>query len=189
MHPIGQITQLLDSIRGGNETAADELFSLTCGELRKLAEAAMRRQDKDHILQPTALVNEAVARILNSNALCKTENRLMFYALSARAMRSVLVDYARRRAAGRRSSRSPIPLSAIADFVERFEAETQVDLLILNETLETLRANNQRQHDVVVMHFFGGFRFKEIAEQLNVSISTVEKDWAFTRAWLRKKLS
>lgn len=188
MHPVGQITQLLAEVRQGSESATDEVFALTCNELRRIAEGAMRSQSSGHILQATALVNEAVARILNSEGLRRTENRRMFFGLAARAMRCVLVDYARQRAARRRNGQAFSASPVVENFVERFEEETQVKLLILDEALDTLKVNNSRQHEVVVMRFFGGFKFKEIASHLKVSVSTVEKDWTFARAWLRRAL-
>lgn len=184
-----QITQLLGAVRDGNVTAAEELFAITCAELRKIAKSAMRTQPANHTLQPTALVNEAVVRILKGESLQRTDNRRMFYALAARAMRSVLVDYARRRAAIKRAAGSTTQHEFFEEVVGRFEEEMQVDVLALDEALKTLQTRSKRQHDVVVMRFFGGFRVEEIADHLGVSSSTVEKDWAFSKAWLRKVLS
>ena len=184
----GQITTLLDAVHKGDSQAADELFEVTYPELRRLASSAMRRQRSGHTLHPTALINEAVVNMLAGDCLARTANRGMFFALAARAMRSVLVDHARRRAAAKRVTGDGRRKRLLDEVVIQFEQQEHVDLLALDEALEQLEAMNKRQHDTVMLRFFGGLRFQEIADHQGVSLSTVEKDWSFARAWLRRTL-
>ena len=182
------ITECLQRISDGDRSAVDELFRVLYPKLRQLAENAMRRERPDHTLQATALVNEAVTRLLTGNRLDGLKDRRAFFALASLTMRAVLVDHARRRAASKRPTGDHRERTPLDDVIEEFEAQENVELLALDEALEELKSHNRRQHDVVNLHFFGGLRFREIAEQLNVSISTVEKDWRFARAWLLKRL-
>lgn len=185
---VGQITELLSAVQLGDETAAEDLFAITVGHLRRMASSAMQGQSPNHMLQPTALVSEAVLRMLKSGSLRTTDNHRMFFGLAARVMRTILVDYARQRNTIRRNHNKVQATQLIADTVAKLEEEAKIDLLALDEALERLGTHSKRQRDVVVMKFFGGFSYKEIAEELNVSASTVEKDWAFSKAWLRRAL-
>jgi RNA polymerase sigma factor (TIGR02999 family) len=184
----GQITMLLGAVHQGDSEATAELFEVTYAKLRRLATCAMRRQRSGHTLQPTALINQAVVNILASDCLIRTANRGMFFALATRAMRSVLVDHARRRAAAKRVTGQGRRKRLLDEVVSQFERLEQVDLLALDEVLKQLEALNKRQHDTVMLRFFGGLRFQEIADHQGVSLSTVEKDWNFARAWLRRAL-
>lgn len=184
----GDVTRLLGRVRNGDRSARDALFRIVYDEIRKLASAKMHSFQSGHTLQPTAVANEAVIRILQRESIDLGENRKQFFSLAAHAIRSVLVDHARRRQAAKRSREGHhcrIALTAIAEF-ERME---QLELLELNESLEQLKTISWRQHEVVMLRYFGGLRFQEIAEYLGVSKSTAEKDWHFARAWLRKQLA
>lgn len=187
-HCDGDVTQLLIAIQKGDQSATEALFCITCDQLRRLAGSAMRNQTSDQLLQPTVLVNEVVVRILKSNSLANTRNRRMFYGLAARAMRSVLTDYARNRLARKRNVPNASARDYFDNLIGQIERHSRVDLMALDEALAQLRLHCRRKHEIVVMRFFGGLAFKEIAEHLRLSLSTVEKDWAFARAWLRRRL-
>lgn len=183
-----QITRLLKAARKGDQGAANGVLEVAYPELRSLAASTLRGQRPDHTLQPTSLVGEAVVRILLANALATTESRTAFFALAARAMKSVLIDYARRRGASKRPTGNNRRACSWDESISRFEEYEQVDLVSLGEAMHQLEARSKRQHDTVLLRFFGGLSNSEIAEYLNVSLSTVEKDWHFARAWLRKTL-
>ena len=182
------LTGLLDAVHEGDARAKHTLFEVTYSELRRLATSTMEGERPGHTLHPTALVNEAVIKILAGDSLMRTRNRATFFALAARAMRSVLVDHARRRAAAKRPTGNRRRIEPLDESLRQFEEREQIDMLILDEALQQLQTLSQRQHDAVMLRFFGGLRFQEIATHLGVSVSTVEKDWNFARAWLRKTL-
>jgi RNA polymerase sigma factor (TIGR02999 family) len=184
--PRGDVTRLLEEIEAGNTGAVEKLFTVAYDELRALAGSLMRRERTEHTLQPTALVNEAALRLIQSDALSKLPNHSLFFGAMATAMRRVLVDHARRRGAARRTSgQDRVPLD---DVIDGLQAQHKIDLLELEDALQQLESMNQRQSEVVVRRFFGGYALPEIAEQLDVSLSTVEGDWRIARSWLRRRL-
>lgn len=183
----GEVTRLLRELETGGDAARERLFELAYEELRALAAGLMRSERPEHTLQPTALVHEAAARLLDAQALKSAPNRAYFFGAMARAMRRVLVDHARRRSAARRGGDSlRVPLD---DTIEQLEATHAVDLVSLDEALETLGELHSRQAEVVMLRFFAGFTMSEIAQQLEVSVSTVEADWRLARAWLHSRLN
>ncbi len=183
------ITTLLEQIAAGDDQARDQLFRELYPTLRELAQSALRQERPGHTLQPTALVNEASLKLISSKLLEESGNRASFFAAAARAMREVLVDHARARAAQKRPTGEKRERIALDDVVDVLEANHGLDVLELDECLQKLKSLDARKHEVVVMRFFGGLKFKEIAEYLDVSLSTVEKDWHFSRAWLQRDLS
>ena len=182
----GEVTRMLDQLAVGDGTAKEKLIKLAYAELRDLAERLMRGERPDHTLQPTALVHEAALRVLQTDAILQFEGRGAFMGAMATAMRRVLIDHARRRRAERRQGeRRRVPLD---DVLESLEESHRLDLLDLDDALADLDQLNPRQAAVVVQRFFGGFTLPEIAEHLDVSLSTIEKDWRLARAWLRGRL-
>jgi RNA polymerase sigma factor (TIGR02999 family) len=182
----GEVTRMLDQLAAGDGTAKEKLIKLAYAELRELAERLMRRERPDHTLQPTALVHEAALRVLQTDAVLQFAGRGVFLAAMATAMRRVLIDHARRRGAERRQGeRRRVPLDELVDSLEQSHS---LSLLDLDDALAELERLNPRQATVVVQRFFGGFTLPEIAEHLDVSLSTVEKDWRLSRAWLRGRL-
>jgi RNA polymerase sigma-70 factor (ECF subfamily) len=180
------VTTLLEELRAGIPGARDRLVALVYEELRQLACGLMRRERPDHTLQPTALVHEAVVRLLRPDALGGTHSRAQFLAAAAQAMRRVLVDHARRRAADKRGGRQERqPLDDVLDYF----AEQRLDLMALHEALDRLASLHARQAQVVEFRFFGGYTVEEIADQLQVSVSTVESDFRKATAYLRSQLS
>ena len=185
------ITQILADVQRGDSAAQGRLFDLAYDELRQLADKLMREERASHTLQATALVNEAAIRILQDADLENARTRALFYWTMSRAMRQVLVDHARRRNAQRRGGGKPAAAFQSADVLagDKLAGDKGVDLVALNDLLDQLEHMDARQHRVVVLRFFGGFEMKEIAGQLEVSLSTVESDWRIARAWLRSKLN
>jgi RNA polymerase sigma-70 factor, ECF subfamily len=168
----------------GNRAAAGEMLPLIYEELRRLAQAYLRRERSDHTLQPTALVHEAYVRLAAQHSL-NWENRVQVMALAASMMRRVLLDYADgRKAAKRPGSRVRIPFSeALA------EVSDAVDFVDLNSALDALAHLDERQARVVEMRFFSGMSTEEIAAAMGISTATVERELRTARIWLMRRLS
>lgn len=181
----GQVTQLLEQARAGDRLAADRLFELVQTEIRGIAEAQMRRERRDHTLQATALVNEAFMRLAGGDQI-QYEDRNHFMRVVSQVMRRLLVDHARARGRQKRGGAihrdRAMPLDQLVD-------GAGVDLVALNEVLETLARLSPRQAQLVEMRFFGGFTAQEAADALGVSKRTADDDWRMARAWLASKLS
>jgi RNA polymerase sigma factor (TIGR02999 family) len=181
-----EVTTLLDAIRAGDADARGKLVELVYVELRRLAGGLMRRERPDHTLQPTALVHEALFRLLRPDALGGAQNRAQFLAAAARAMRRVLVDHARGRAAGKRGGgQGPVLLDEGLDYLAR----QHLDVLAVHEALDQLAGLHERQSQVVELRFFGGYTMEEVAGLLQVSVSTVESDFRKATAFLRGRLA
>jgi RNA polymerase sigma factor (TIGR02999 family) len=180
-----EFTLILGRARAGDERARGELIALVYDELRRVASGLMRRERADHTLSPTGVVHEAVIRLLGDAIFDKAADRSYLFASAARAMREILVEHARRRAAGRRGGgRRRVSLDRV---VESFEAK-ELDVIALHEALDRLAEWNQRQSQVITLRYFGGLTMAEIAESLGVSVVTVERDWRLARAWLGSQL-
>jgi RNA polymerase sigma factor (TIGR02999 family) len=184
-HDSGDLTALLNEVRAGSLDARSRLVEAIYAELRRMAAGMMRQERPDHTLQASALVHEALLRILSSDALAGAPHRRYLFAAAAQAMRQVLVDHARSRRASKRSGgRSRVPLdAALAGFEEQ-----GLDVIALHEALERLAATHPRAAHVVELRFFGGLSMPEVAESLELSVTTIEGDWRFARAWLRGQL-
>ena len=181
----GDLTALLDAARAGGEDTQDRLVRAVYGELRRMAAGFMRRERTDHTLQPSALVHEAVIRLLEGGVLVKAQDRRRLFAAAAQVMRQVLVDHARTRGAAKRTGgRGRVPLD---DVLAYFEAQ-HLDVIALHEAIDRLIALDERQGLIVVLRFFAGLSISEVAEALDVSAATVEGDWRVARAWLRGQL-
>ena len=178
-----QITVLLAEIAAGNEAAKNRLIALVYDKLYTIARALMRRERSNHTLQPTALVHEAYFKLFLGKPL-PALNRAYFFGAAANAMRQVLIDYARKIAARPEGKREPL----LDEILVSIKSAYRVEMLDLNNALEDLKRMNTRQWEVVTLRFFGGLPWAEIATCLNVSTSTVEKDWQAARAWLYRSL-
>jgi RNA polymerase sigma factor (TIGR02999 family) len=180
-----EITQLLRAWNGGDESALEKLMPIVYGELHRMARRYMAHESPDHTLQTSALVNEAYLRLVDA-ANANWQNRVHFFAVSAQAMRRILVDWARSRGALKRGGDArPLRLDdALAVTVEQ-----PVDLVALDEALKALAAMDPRKSQVVELHFFGGLNLEETAEVLKVSSDTVLRDWKLAKSWLRCELS
>ena len=180
-----EVTTVLADIRSGSADAKNRLVELVYEELRRLAYQVMRKERPDHTLQPTALVHEALLRLLGGETLCSAPNRAYFFAAAAHAMRQVLVDHARRRAASKRGGDyERVTLDGVLGSLE----QQNMDVLALDTALDELATWHERQSKVVVLRFFGGLTMPQIAQQLEVAVGTVENDWRIAKAWLRGQL-
>jgi RNA polymerase sigma factor (TIGR02999 family) len=176
MSQPGEITALLRRLRSGDRAAADRLVEKAYPELHRIAEAHFRHERAGHLLQPTALVNEAWQKFVALEAV-ELSDRVHFLSLCSRLMRQILVDHARRRATHERVV-SPMR----AD--DRGEGNT----LDLDRALSKLEEAQPRAARVVELRYFGGMSTEEIAQCLDVSLATVKRDWLAARAWLYSQL-
>ena len=181
----GDLTAILNEARSGDADARDRLVRAIYAELRRTAGGLMRRERPGHTLQTTALVHEALLRLLDGDTLADVPTRRYLFAAAAQAMRQVLVDHARRRHARKREgNRVRVPLDQV---LAGFDQQG-LDVIALHEALEALARAHPRQAQVVDLRFFGGLTVPEVAAMLDVSDTTVESDWRFARAWLKGRL-
>ncbi|MGH9309447.1 MAG: sigma-70 family RNA polymerase sigma factor [Vicinamibacterales bacterium] len=179
------MTQLLVAWSAGDEAALEALTPLVHQELHRLAARYMAGERPGHVLQATALVNEAYVRLVDWKEV-RWQNRAHFFAMAAQIMRRVLVDVARtRNRAKRGKGQLHVSLSEAADL----PAPRGVDLVALDDALTGLEALDARQSRVVELRFFGGLSLEETAHVLGVSVATVRRDWSLARAWLYRELS
>jgi RNA polymerase sigma factor (TIGR02999 family) len=169
-------------------TPPGELFPLIYGELRRMAARYLGRERRDHTLQPTALVHEAWLRLQNDHAV-GWQGRTHGLALAAQAMRRLLVDHGRHQKREKRGGGAAV--LSLDDLMKANETGPVPveDLLTLEAALTRLEAIDQRAAEVVMLRFFSGMTNPEIAEHLQVSLRTIESDWAHARAWLRRELA
>jgi RNA polymerase sigma factor (TIGR02999 family) len=180
---MSDVTEILSAIDQG-QARADELLPLVYEELRKLAAARMARESPGQTLQPTALVHEAWLRLVG-DANPKFGGRAHFFGAAAEAMRRILIDSARRKHAARHGGgQAPVDIQN----VELAVAPPEDELLAVNEALEKLAAEDNGLAELVKLRFFVGFTNKEAAEVLGVSEPTIERHWAFARAWLYREM-
>src|SRR5213595_1603330 len=179
-----RVTQFLQQWSGGDDAALAELTPLVYEELRRLAHHYMEGQRPNHTLQTTALVNEAYLRLADQTNP-RWQNRAHFFAVAARAMRQILVSYARSQRAEKRGGGALKMELNEAALVSPEESKQIVDL---HEALETLAALDSRKAQVVELKYFGGLNYDEMAEVLKISPVTVRRDWEFARAWLHAEL-
>src|SRR5580658_10290026 len=180
----GQVTELLQSWKQGDEKALADLLPLVYKELRRLAHYHLQSERSDHTLQSTALVHEAYLRLMGGRPL-ELQNRAHFIAVASRLMRQVLVDYARERRASKRDGGCRIAF----EFAEALPVNGDAELLALDDALEELSRIDGRQGKIVEMKFFGGLSAPEISEVLGISRATVDRDWSTARVWLHRQIS
>jgi len=180
-----QVSQLLRAWNEGDESALERLMPIVYDELHRMAHHYMAYQRPGHTLQSTALVNEVYLRLVDSEH-ANWQNRIHFFAVCARAMRRILVDWARSRQAMKRGGEVRPP--QLGEALAVTEAQ-DVDLIALDEALKSLAAVDPRRSQVVELHFFGGLDLEETAEVLKVSSDTVLRDWKLAKSWLRCELS
>ena len=183
--PPEEVTQLLLAWNGGDTAALGKLMPLVYDELRKAAKRYLRREPAGHSLQTTALVNEVYLRLIDAKNV-RWQDRAHFFAISARLMRRVLVDFARRR---RQSKRGGEARQISIEGALAFGQERSADIVALDDALTELAELNPRQSQVVELRFFGGLTEDEIAVALKVSPRTVRNDWRLARAWLYRELN
>jgi RNA polymerase sigma factor (TIGR02999 family) len=182
--PPGKITRLLRRVTPGDQATLNDLMDAVYPELRKLAHSHLRRERPGHVLQPTALANEAYIRLVAHRDQC-WENRLHFFGAAARTMRRILVDYARAaQAAKRGGDQIAVPWVDGASMADA----ASLEMLALDTALTELQSVAPRQAQIVELRYFGGLSVPEIAQSLGVNPRTVDRDWAAARVWLRRRL-
>src|SRR5438105_382830 len=180
-----EVTRLLLDWSNGNQAALDKLMPLVDRELNRLAHHYMRRENPNHTLQTTALVNEAYLKLIDQKHV-HWKNRAHFFALSAQLMRRILVDHARRRQYAKRGGGAQ---RISFDETMVVSHERGADLITLDEALDKLAAIDPRKSKVVELRFFGGLSVEETAEALHISPVTVKRDWSMAKAWLYNSLN
>jgi RNA polymerase sigma-70 factor (ECF subfamily) len=185
VEPRSRLTLILGRARAGDDRARGELVGLVYDELRRVASRLMSLERTGHTLSPTAVVHEAVIRLLGEEVFDRAADRGFLFASAARAMREVLIDHARRRAADRRGGGwRRLPLDHVVDYFE----ERGLDVVAVHDALDRLAELNGRQAQVMTLRYFGGMTVPEVADALEVSVVTVERDWRLARAWLGSQL-
>ena len=182
----GEVTKLLQEWSVGNREALDKLLPLVYDELRRLAHSYLAHERADHTLQTTALVHEAYLKLIDQRSV-NWQNRAHFFAISAQAMRRILLDNARRHTAAKRGSGGQkVSLEEVATLSRDTASES---LIALDEALQRLAAIDPDQGRIVELRYFGGLTIEETAEVLNTSPSTVQREWTTARAWLYQAIT
>lgn len=178
------ITGLLVDWSNGDQSALDKLLPLVEKELHRLAHSYMRRENPDHTLQTTALVNEAYLKLIDQKKT-RWQNRAHFFGIAATLMRRILMNYARDQKRKKRpSSLIQVSLSELA----AISLKQSDELLALDEALKKLAVTDERKARVVELRYFGGLSVEETAEVLGISEITVLRDWKFAKAWLLRDI-
>ncbi len=186
MLTMSQVTAILTELQHGNQDAAERLFHTVYEELRTLAAAKMAQERPGQTLQATALVHEAYLRLLGgAGQNASWESRAHFFASAAEAMRRVLIDHARKKAAIKRpDGRRRVPLDLVVDEL----GISQDELLIVDEALSRLELVDRSAAELVKLRVFAGLSAEEAASILGVSPRTAYREWAFAQAWLLREL-
>ena len=180
-----EVTEMLVAWSNGDESALERLVPLVHDELHRLAHRYMNREGPGHMLQTTALVNEAYLRLVDSSQV-RWQNRAHFFAVSSQLMRRILVDFARSRNYLKRGGNA---VQVSLDKVLAITPEQDLDVVALDEALNALAAIDERKARVVELRFFGGLNIEETAEVLKVSPDTVMRDWRLAKVWLLRELT
>ncbi len=183
METTGEITKLLQS---KDISALEQIFPIVYEELHSLAAALFRRESREnHTLQPTALVHEAFIKLVGNTNFVSWQNKAHFMGIAAGAMRQILVNHALAHQAEKRGGgKTLVTFDDAASFFET----NNLDILALHEALERLTQLDAKQVKIVELKFFGGLTNEEVAEVLQISISTVKREWEMARSWLYRQL-
>ena len=179
-----KVTRLLAAHSAGDREAIEKLFPLVYHELKRLAESHLRRERREHTLQPTALVHEAYLRLVKQEITW--QNRSHFFGIAGRVMRQILVDYARERSAGKRGSGS-IKLS-LNEAIYLTDERAAV-LIALDEALKELAEFDPEKARLVELRYFAGLSNEEIAQAMGISVPTVVRHWRSAKAWLMTRIN
>ncbi|HXR48522.1 MAG TPA: sigma-70 family RNA polymerase sigma factor [Candidatus Limnocylindrales bacterium] len=182
---MSEVTQILHAIEHGDAKAADELLPQVYEELRKLAAFKMANESPDQTLQPTALVHEAWLRLTGKENV-QWNGRAHFFAAAAEAMRRILIDNARRKHALRHGGGQQRVDILEQDIAAGADNE---QLLVINEALDKLAAQDKQKAELVKLRFFVGLTIEETAEILAISVPTAKRYWIYARAWLHAEIS
>jgi RNA polymerase sigma factor (TIGR02999 family) len=177
-------TRLLAAVRGGDEAAVDQLTPALYEELRRLAKRHMAGQRRGHTLQTRDLVGEAYLKLVS---LPETDwkDRIHFFAVASRAMRSVLVDYARRRGSAKRGGN---PIRVSLSEADQTSEQKSAEVIAVDKALSRLASLDPRKSQIVELRYFGGLSVEESAELLGLSSRTIKREWRWARAWLYREL-
>ena len=181
----GDVSELLVRWSGGDESALAELIPFVYGELRRLGHSALRRVGNDCILQPTVLVHEAWLKMAGGRPF-SIASRRQFYALASKIMRDILVDNLRRR---RSAKGGGSQVEVALDEANPAEQPRCIDFLVLDQAISRLGELGPRYTEIVELRYLAGLTIDETAEVLQVSHATIEREWKFARAWLRRELA
>lgn len=181
-----EVTQLLKSLSQGDRSGVDRLMSFLYDDLKSLASRFMSRESKGHTLQPTDLVNESFLKLVDQTRI-DWQGKTHFMAVSAQAMRRILVDHARTKYRKKRGGRDRIRLELRDDHA--FSIDRPEEILAVDEVLTKLGTLDRTHAQILEMRLFAGLGMKEIAGVLGVSSRTVERHWAMIRAWVLRELS
>jgi RNA polymerase sigma factor (TIGR02999 family) len=181
----GEVTRLLLAWNAGDKAALEKLMPLVYGELHDLARRHFRRERPGHTLQPTAIVHEAYFRLIDQTRVT-WKNRGHFLAIASQAMRRILIDHARGRGAEKRGGEVEKVTLDVA--VASPEPAREVDILALDQALERLKSLDGAQAQIVELRFFGGLTIEETAEVMEVSPSSIKRDFRSAKAWLFREL-
>ena len=180
------ITLLLERWRSGSDQALEQLTPVVYEELRRVANRIFRSENPGHTLQPTAVVNEALINLMQADVTYS--DRIHFFSLAARMMRRILVDHAKAKRAAKRGG-GEVPLTLNEELVADGSEPGNEQVLALDEALKTLAEMDPRKAQVLEMHYFGGLTYKEMADLLGITSSTLDRDLRAARAWLATQLS
>ncbi|MGC2616726.1 MAG: sigma-70 family RNA polymerase sigma factor [Terracidiphilus sp.] len=180
-----EVTQLLKAWTSGDDQALEKLTPLVYEQLRRVARHYMAGQQPGHILQTTALVNEVYLQLVDCGQV-NWQDRAHFFAVSAQLMRRLLIDFARARGSQKRGGGAP---HISLDEAPSVCADSDPDLVALDDALKALSLVDERKSKVVELRFFGGLSVDETAEVLKVSVDTVARDWKLAKIWLLRELS
>lgn len=184
MKPEDEVSQLLVSWSNGNDTALEEVMPLITQELKKIAHAHMRKEDVNHTLQTTALINEAYLKLIGQKNV-QWQSRSHFFAIASKVMRRILLDYAKSRLRDKRGGG--------AEHIELENAvviafEKSSELVALDEALNRLAEIDRLKSQIVEMRHFGGMSVEETAEVLGIAPVTVMRHWSMAKSWLRREI-
>jgi RNA polymerase sigma-70 factor, ECF subfamily len=179
------ITQLLRRVSATGGEGLDELLDVVYGELRRQAARYLRRERRNHTLQPTALVNEAFMKLVDQRNV-QWQNRAHFFGVAAQAMRRIVIDHARAR---RRVKRGGVQQAVTLDEAMIAAESHSIDVLALDEALNRLAAFDERQAKIVELRYFAGLSVEETADVTGLSPATIKREWSMARAWLHAELT
>jgi RNA polymerase sigma factor (TIGR02999 family) len=186
--PAQPVSEILAKWQAGDEESLRRLVPLVYGELRRIAHGHFRNERPDHTLQTTALVHEAYLCLMKQHPM-DFQNREHFFAVSANLMRQILVQYARRRNAAKRNARNKVALESVRlDSAMTFFPKQTVDLVALDDALNTLAKLDAQQSRIVELRFFAGLSIEETSRVLGVSPATVKRGWTTARIWLSREM-
>jgi RNA polymerase sigma factor (TIGR02999 family) len=185
LNAMGEVTRILDLVESGDANAAERLLPLIYDELRRLAAQKLAHEKPGQTLQATALVHEAFLRLVGGSGDSRWDGRRHFFAAAAEAMRRILVDRARRKKSGKHGGnlqRCDLDTEAVV------APEQNVDLVALDAALVRLAEHDPAKAKLVELRYFAGLTGNEAAEVLGISPSTADREWVYTRAWLRREI-